>query len=88
MRLITKKPIYLIGYYSPIVINEDNKNYIYSLFKYLDNKYKSLEEKYDVEYVRISDGFVNNSTYLPSINNAFPSIDGYNYIAEEIIKKS
>lgn len=87
IRNITKKDVFLIGYYSPILVNENNKNYVHSLFNYLDSKFNYLENEYDVKYVKISDGFINNSVYLPSINNAFPSIDGYNYIASEIIKK-
>lgn len=86
MRSMTKKPIYLIGYYSPITLNDENQNYIVSLFNYLDSKFEVLEEKYNVNYVKISDGFINNSSYLPNINNAFPSLDGYNYIAEQIKK--
>ena len=86
MRSMTKKPIYLIGYYSPITLNDENQNYIVSLFNYLDSKFEFLEEKYNVNYVKISDGFINNSSYLPNINNAFPSLDGYNYIVEQIKK--
>ena len=33
-----------------------------------------------------NDEFINKPGYLPSINNAFPSLEGYNYIANEIIK--
>ena len=50
-------------------------------------KFQKIEETYKVKYIKIDDAFKNNYTYLPNQNNAFPSIDGYKYIANQIIKE-
>lgn len=86
LRRINKKDIYIIGYYNPLRLTEQNETYIISLFNYLDIKFNELEKKYKIKYIKINDEFINKPGYLPSINNAFPSLEGYNYIANEIIK--
>ncbi len=87
IRKINKKEIYIIGYYSPIKETEENKDYLESLFGYITIKFQKIEETYKVKYIKIDDAFKNNYTYLPNQNNAFPSIDGYKYIANQIIKE-
>ena len=87
IRKINKKEIYIIGYYSPIKETEENKDYLESLFGYITMKFQKIEETYKVKYIKIDDAFKNNYTYLPNQNNAFPSIDGYKYIANQIIKE-
>lgn len=87
MRKYTNKPIYIIGYYSPIEITEENATLIKSMFNYIDLKFKELENKYNIKYINIYEGFKNNKTYIPNINHTFPSLEGYNYISNEIIKK-
>ncbi len=87
IRKINKKEIYIIGYYSPIKETEENKDYLEGLFGYITMKFQKIEETYKVKYIKIDDAFKNNYTYLPNQNNAFPSIDGYKYIANQIIKE-
>lgn len=82
---IKKNEIYLIGYYNPLVDNEETK--IESIFNYIDVKLKELEKKHKIHYISIYEGFKNNTSYLPNPNHAFPSLEGYNYIANEIIKE-
>lgn len=86
IKKLTKSPIYIIGYYSPISISENNKEGITALFDYIDKKFYDLETD-NVHYVDINEGFINNSSYLPRTNNAFPSLEGYSYIANRITEK-
>ncbi len=84
MKKITKGKIYIIGYYSPI---QDNEASLDSIFNYLDIKFKTLEKKHKINYVSIYEGFKSSPHYLPNPNHAFPSLEGYNYIATKIIEK-
>ena len=86
-RKLSKKDIYIIGYYSPLEYNEENHIFIDSLFNYIDMKFKELEKNPKVIYIDIYHGFKNNPNYLPNKNHTFPSLDGYNYISNQIIKK-
>ena len=87
IRKLTKSPVYVIGYYNPLIKNSENEKYIDDLFEYLDIKFDSLAEETKITYVKIDEGFDNNSKFLPNLNNSFPSLEGYSYIANEIIKK-
>lgn len=87
IRQITRKDIYIIGFYNPIEINENNETYLKSLFNYIDIKFSLLEKKHNIIYIRIDEEFFDKKYYLPNIQNAFPSLEGYNYIANEIIAK-
>ncbi len=87
MRLLTKKPIYLIGLYNIIEITDENETKIDSIFNYLKLKYQNLEKEYKIYYVDIYEGFKNNENFLPNKKIAYPSLEGYNYINEQIIEK-
>ena len=85
---ITASPIYIIGLYNIVEVTKENDIKIGSIFNYLDIKYKSLEQKNkNIYYVPIYEGFKNKPYYLPNKTNAFPSLEGYNYIANQIIEK-
>ena len=80
--------IYIIGLYNIVEVTKENDIKIGSIFNYLDIKYKSLEQKNkNIYYVPIYEGFKNKPYYLPNKTNAFPSLEGYNYIANQIIEK-
>ena len=87
IRKITKKKIYIVGYYNPIKITAENENNLDNIFNYIDALYKSIEEEYNIKYIEINDEFKNNPLYMPNQNNAFPSLHGYKYIANQIIKE-
>lgn len=87
MRKITNKPIYLVGYYSPFFIDKDTETNIDSIFNYIDTKFKMLEKNYNITYISTYSGFKDNAIFLPNIDHAFPSIQGYEYIADKIIEK-
>ena len=84
---IKKTKIYVIGYYNPLVYNEENETKLKSLFNYIDIKLKDLEKTKNINYVEIASEFGSKTYYLPNKEHAFPSLEGYNYIANEIIKK-
>lgn len=87
MKKIKKTEIYLIGYYNPLEYKEEENIKIDSIFNYLDTSLKRLEEKHKIHYISIYQEFSKNSSYLPNKGHAFPSLEGYNYIANEIIKE-
>lgn len=87
IRKVTRKDIYIIGFYSPFELNEENNSYIKSLFNYISTKFNQLEKTYKIKYIRIDKEFNEKKHYLPNKNNAFPSLEGYNYIANKIIEK-
>lgn len=87
MRKIKKNEIYLIGYYNPLTDTEDKNSKIESIFNYMDIKLKNIEKEYKIHYISIHEEFKKNSSYLPNPGHAFPSLEGYNYIANEIIKE-
>lgn len=87
MRYLTKKPIYMIGYYNIMDYTAENETKIDSIFNYIDIKLQSLEKKHKINYVKIYEGFKEKQYYLPNKDNAFPSLEGYNYIANQIIEK-
>jgi len=87
MRKLTKNPIYIIGYYNILEYDETLETKIDSIFNYIDIKYQTLEKKHKIHYVKIYEGFKDKKYYLPNKDNAFPSLEGYNYIANQIIDK-
>lgn len=87
MRKITKKPIYIIGYYSPFLIDKDTETNIDTIFNYIDTKFKMLEKTHKITYISTYKAFKENPFFLPNIDHAFPSIQGYEYIASKLIEK-
>lgn len=84
---IKKTETYIIGYYNPIVYTPENETKLKSLYNYIDIKLKNLENTKNIYYVEIANEFQNKTYYLPNKEHAFPSLEGYNYIANKIIKK-
>ena len=82
IREYSKEDIIMTGYYNPFK-NVDGKKFI----DYLNKRYKEVSKNYDVIYVGIGDLFVKHPEYLPNDNNIHPSQDGYEAIAEEVMKK-
>ena len=78
---IKKTEIYVIGYYNPLVCNEENETKLKSLFNYIDIKLKDLEKTKNINYVEIASEFSSKTYYLPNKEHAFPSLECYNYIA-------
>ncbi len=87
IRTLSKKPIYIIGYYNPLEYSEETEITINSIFNYIDLKYKGSEKDKNIKYIKIYEGFKNHPEYLPNKSNAFPSLEGYNYISEQIIQE-
>lgn len=85
MQKIKKNDIYLIGYYNPLINNDEAS--LESIFNYIDIKLKVIEKEHKIHYISIYEEFKKKSYYLPNPNQAFPSLEGYNYIANEIIKE-
>lgn len=83
IRKINDAPIYFIGYYNP---HNQNDGITDKMIKYLEEKILNIKPTEKTYYIDIKEGFIKNSNYVPNIDNPLPSLEGYNYIANELIK--
>ena len=88
MKKIKNVEIYIIGYYNPIINKEDEEETLETIFNYIELKLNKISKENKVHYISIYEEFKNKSYYLPNPSHAFPSLEGYNYIANEIDRKS
>lgn len=82
IRKINDAPIYFIGYYNPHNIDDGITD---KMIDYIEQKFKNTNQ-IKVYYVDIKEGFNEESYYLPNAYNPVPSLEGYNYISNELIK--
>ena len=87
IRKYAKEDVIIIGYYNPIpfLFNTSGDD-IDELFAYIDDEYQKIATKYQCEYISIYQIFKKNSSYLPNPSDIHPNLEGYQKIAEEIIK--
>ena len=88
IRKYAKEKIVIVGYYNPIpfLFNTNQKD-LDNLFAYIDDEYKALAKKYNCKYISLYESFKKNKDFLPNPSDIHPSIEGYKYISNEIIKK-
>lgn len=82
-----KGQIILVGYYNPLPALTDAKSQIDEIVIYANNKYSSLAEKLEIDYVDIFSTLDNKRNFLPNPVNIHPNTKGYEAISKEIIKK-
>lgn len=89
IRKINDCKIYIIGFYNPLInVEQKNISDIEEIFSYMNKKFKSLEENNkNIYYIKLSDTMDNKNYYIPNYKNPYPSIEGYNYISNQIICK-
>ena len=80
---LSKTKIILIGYYNPYQDTKESSR----IFAYLNDKYKSLANKYKITYVDIYNVIKQDKTYLPNEKDYHLTSRGYLKIANEVIKK-
>jgi lysophospholipase L1-like esterase len=85
IRKIDNCKIYLIGFYNPLKNIDDET--IENIFEYIDNRFEGLESYKHIIFIDIYDGFKESKYYLPSDKIYFPSLEGYNYIANQLINE-
>jgi lysophospholipase L1-like esterase len=85
IRTYSKEQIFLVGYYQPLFLNDDNE--IVELFVYLNDHLDTLSNNYNINYIRLNTLFYGNKTYLPNPLDIHPSKRGYEVIANEIIRE-
>lgn len=89
IRKINDCKIFIIGFYNPLT-NVEQKN-IYELeeiFNYINKKFEYLEKNNkNLYYVKLSNTMENKNYYIPNYKNPYPSLEGYNYISNQIICK-
>ncbi len=83
MREYCKEDIVLVGYYNPYPYLNSQKTD--EVFSYLNKKYKSVCQDYEVSYIETDLLFKENPQFLPNENDIHPSEEGYKAIAGEII---
>lgn len=79
IRKINNKNVYILGYYNPI--NDVNLD---KYIKYANDKLIQVSNKYNVKYIDLHNIFKNNLHLI--YNNIYPNRDGYQLIANEILK--
>lgn len=80
IRQYCKEDIFLIGIYYPY---EQIDQQLFNVFSYYNNKFKEVTTSYNVKYIDIFDIFLENKVTL--IEKSYPSKEGNNIIAEQII---
>ncbi len=80
---LSKTKIILIGYYNPYQDTKESSR----IFAYLNDKYKSLADKYKITYVDIYNAIKQDKNYLPNEKDYHLTSRGYLKIANEVIKK-
>ena len=80
---LSKTKIVLIGYYNPYQDTKETSR----IFAYLNDKYKTLADKYKITYVDIYNAIKHDKTYLPNEKDYHLTSRGYLKIANEVIKK-
>lgn len=81
IREYCKEDIFLVGIYYPYETPNPDLN---NLFIYMNNRFKDLALQYKINYIDIYDIFSENYNYL-SDDNIYPSKEGYEAIANQII---
>ena len=82
LRKYCKENIILIGLYYPF--NEQNQE-LTNIFLYANNKFKTISEQYNINYIDIYHQFLENENYLSSKKLLYPSSDGYNAIYDQLV---
>jgi len=80
-----KKDIVVVGYYNPIPNLTTYQDIINQTVQYSDNRYETLCNELEITYVKISDLFINNNSFLPNPNDIHPNKQGYDAISKRII---
>jgi len=87
IRKYAKEELIIVGYYNPIpFLFNTSGNDLDTIFAYIDEEYNKIAEKYSCKYVSLYQLFKNNTNYLPNPTDIHPSIEGYQAIANEILK--
>ena len=73
-----KEKILLVGYYNPY-LNNNNIKYI----DYVNEKYKSISNKYQIDYLDLSD--LNKEEYFSNPSNYYLNNKGYKKLNDKII---
>ncbi len=88
IRKINDCSVYIIGYYNPLKnVNQRALQEINDIFEYIEAKFESLEENKKIYYVQIQEGIKNKEYYVPYYKKPYPSLEGYNYITNQLIEK-
>ena len=84
LRKYATEEIVFLGYYNPLKKTSLN---IERIFSYLQNHISKTCQKYDITYVDLYPIFKENNKYLPNPTNIHPSTEGYEAIANKIIRE-
>lgn len=89
IRKISDSKIYIIGYYNQLInIEQKSIEQIEEIFDYINKLFKSLEEENkNIFYIELSSTIDNKNYYIPNYKFPYPSLEGYNYISNQIICK-
>lgn len=83
MREYCKEDVMVLSFYNPYESVSDD---VLDVFDYANSRLKQLCDKYKISYIDIYSVF-SNSNYFVNPNSNFPSKEGYQKIAEQLISK-
>ncbi|MGN1000582.1 MAG: SGNH/GDSL hydrolase family protein [Bacilli bacterium] len=81
-----KGDIIVIGYYNPFPYEQNYKEDLDKLIKYLNSEYSNICQKNNVYFVDVFQYFDNRTDYLPNPLNKHPNVLGYNEIFNQVKK--
>lgn len=89
IRKINDCDIYIVGLYNPIInAGQSDIAVIEDIFNYINTKFSRLEkDNKNIYYINLSSKIDSKSYYIPRSEMPYPSIEGYNFISNEIICK-
>ena len=87
IRKYAKEDMIVVGYYNPIpFLFNTSSNDLDKLFAYIDEEYNNLCKEYNCAYISMYQLFKNHKDYLPNPSDIHPSLNGYQEMANKIIK--
>lgn len=87
VRQYCKEDIILVGYYNPFSDQvSENRDKYDNIFRYANEQYKKVCDRYKIHYVDIYNDFNSHKDYLPNPLDVHPSTQGYEAISKKVIK--
>lgn len=85
VRKYAKGKVIMVGYYNPLprVLTDDTM--MDEVFSYAKEKYETIANKYQAEYIDVYEVMKKETDYLPNPFDIHPSTKGYEMIAKQVI---
>lgn len=86
VRKYAKKEVIVLGYYNPLPrMTTGFESELDDLFKYADDVYQTICDKYNIKYLTMYQAFKNHNDYLPNPLDIHPNSKGYELMANQVV---